>query len=136
IEITESAMMRDPETTRLVLSDLNDFGIRVAIDDFGTGYSALGTLRHYTVDTIKLDRGFTSRVDAGDGYELVMAMLRIARVYGADVVAEGIETSSQREILQNAGCSFGQGYLFAKPMEGGFFGAFALTHLVQSNGLR
>jgi EAL domain-containing protein (putative c-di-GMP-specific phosphodiesterase class I) len=119
-----------------VLSDLHALGIRVAIDDFGTGYSALGTLRQYTVDTIKLDRGFTSRVGTDDGYELIMAMLRIARVYGADVIAEGIETAAQREILQNAGCGFGQGYLFAKPMEGGFFGAFALTHLVQANRTR
>jgi diguanylate cyclase (GGDEF)-like protein len=136
IEITESAVMRNPETTRSVLADLHDLGIRVAIDDFGTGYSALGTLRHYTVDTIKLDRGFTSRIDTDDGNELVMAMLRIARVYGADVIAEGIETAVQRDVLQGAGCGFGQGYLFAKPMEGSFFGAFALTHLVQSGGGR
>ncbi len=136
IEITESAIMRNPETTRSVLSDLHDLGIRVAIDDFGTGYSALGTLRHYTVDTIKLDRSFTSRIDTDDGNELVMAMLRIAKIYGADVIAEGIETPVQRDILQGAGCGFGQGYLYAKPMEGSFFGAFALTHLVQAGGGR
>jgi diguanylate cyclase (GGDEF)-like protein len=136
IEITESAIMRNPETTRSVLSDLHNLGIRVAIDDFGTGYSALGTLRHYPVDTIKLDRSFTSRIDTDDGNELVMAMLRIAKIYGADVIAEGIETAVQRDILQGAGCGFGQGYLYAKPMAGSFFGAFALTHLVQAGGGR
>ena len=115
---------------------LQEFGIRVAVDDFGTGYSALGALRHYPVDTIKIDRGFTSRIETDDGKELVLALMRIARVYGADVVAEGIETTPQREILQAANCGFGQGYLFAKPMDGSFFGAYALTHLVQGGAGR
>jgi len=136
LEITESAVMRDPEMTRSVLNQLQELGIRVAVDDFGTGYSALGALRHYPVDTIKIDRGFTSRIETDDGKELVLALMRIARVYGADVVAEGIETTPQREILQAANCGFGQGYLFAKPMDGSFFGAYALTHLVQGGAGR
>ncbi len=132
IEITESAVMRNPEITRQVLSELQDLGIRIAIDDFGTGYSALGVLRHYQVDTIKIDRGFTMRLDTSDGKELVLALLKIARIYGADVVAEGVETVAQADILRAAGCGFVQGYLFAKPMDGGFFGAYALTHLVEN----
>jgi diguanylate cyclase (GGDEF)-like protein len=132
IEITESAAMRNPEMTRSVLDELRELGVRVAIDDFGTGYSALGALRHYAVDTIKIDRGFTSRLETDDGGELVMALLRIAQAYGADVVAEGIETVAQRDILEARGCGFGQGFLFAKPMDGSFFGAYALTHLVQN----
>jgi EAL domain-containing protein (putative c-di-GMP-specific phosphodiesterase class I) len=134
IEITESAAMRNPQMTRSVLEELRELGVRVAIDDFGTGYSALGALRHYAVDTIKIDSGFTSRLDTDDGSELVMALLRIAQAYGADVVAEGIETIAQRDILEARGCGFGQGYLFAKPMDGSFFGAYALTHLVQNGG--
>lgn len=133
IEITESAVMRNLEITRSVLSELHALGIRVAIDDFGTGYSALGALRHYTVDTIKIDRGFTSRIDTADGGELVQALLRIAHVYGAEVIAEGIETTAQCEALRQNNCGFGQGYLFAKPMDGSFFGAYALTHLVQAD---
>ena len=134
IEITESAAMRNPEMTRSMLDELRELGVRVAIDDFGTGYSALGALRHYAVDTIKIDSGFTSRLETDDGNELVMALLRIAHAYGADVVAEGIETTAQREILESRGCGFGQGFLFAKPMDGRFFGAYALTHLVQNGG--
>ena len=130
LEITESAVMRSPELTRTVLGELQDIGIRVALDDFGTGYSALGALRHYSVDTIKIDRDFTNRLDTDDGRELVLALLKIARIYGAAVVAEGVETSAQQEILQEAGCDFGQGYLFAKPMAGSLLGAYALTHLV------
>jgi predicted signal transduction protein with EAL and GGDEF domain len=131
LEITESAVMRSPELTSNVLGELQDIGIRVALDDFGTGYSALGALRHYSVDTIKIDRDFTKRLDTDDGRELVLALLKIARIYGAAVVAEGVETAAQQEILQQAGCDYGQGYLFAKPMGGSLFGAYALTHLVE-----
>jgi diguanylate cyclase (GGDEF)-like protein len=132
IEITESAAMRNTEVTRAVLSELQELGIRVAIDDFGTGYSALGALRDYQVDMIKIDRGFTARIDTPDGKELVLAMLKIARIYGAEVVAEGVETTVERDILRRYNCGFGQGYLFAKPMDGSFFGAYALTHLVET----
>jgi diguanylate cyclase (GGDEF)-like protein len=132
IEITESAVMRNPEVTRAVLTELQELGIRVAIDDFGTGYSALGALRDYPVDMIKIDQGFTQRVDTADGQELVLAMLKIARIYGADVVAEGVETAAQRDFLRRHNCGYVQGYLFAKPMDGSFFGAFALTHLVET----
>ena len=133
IEITESAVMRNPEVTRSVLTELQELGIRIAIDDFGTGYSALGALRDYQVDMIKIDRGFTARVDTEDGRELVLAMLKIARIYGADVVAEGVETVVERDFLRRSACGYGQGYLFAKPMDGSFFGAFALTHLVETD---
>jgi diguanylate cyclase (GGDEF)-like protein len=132
LEITESAVMRNPELTRAVLGKFHDFGIRVALDDFGTGYSALGALRHYTVDTIKIDREFTARLDTEDGRELVLALLKIARIYGAAVVTEGIETAAQCDMLHAMGCDFGQGYLFAKPMDGSLFGAYALTHLVEA----
>ncbi|MBV8889837.1 MAG: EAL domain-containing protein [Alphaproteobacteria bacterium] len=131
VEITESAVMRNAEVTRTALTELQDLGIRIAIDDFGTGYSSLSTLRHYSVDTIKIDAGFTSRLDTADGMELVMALLMIARIYGAEIVAEGIETTSQRDVLRASGCGFGQGYLFARPMDGRSFGAYALTHLVE-----
>jgi len=134
VEITESAMMRNVETTRMVIAELQDLGIRVAIDDFGTGYSSLSTLRQYAVDTIKIDAGFISRLDTADGRELVMALLTIARIYGAEIVAEGIETTVQRDILRASACGFGQGYLFARPMDGRSFGAYALTHLVERDG--
>ena len=131
IEITESTVMRDPEVTRAVLDDLQDLGIRVALDDFGTGYSALGALRYYSLDTIKIDRDFTARLDTASGREMMLALLKISRIHDALVVAEGIETGAQRDFLRAAGCDFGQGYLFARPMAGSFFGAYALTHLVE-----
>jgi len=135
MELTESAFMRSPELARRVLGQLRDLGIRVALDDFGTGYSALGALRQYAVDTIKIDCDFTARLDTPDGRELVLALMKIARIYGADVVAEGVETVTQRDTLREAGCGFAQGFLFAKPMDGRFFGAYALTHLVATGGV-
>ena len=135
LEITESAVMRNPEITRAVLGELHDLGIRVALDDFGTGYSALGALRHYRVDTIKIDRDFTNRLDTADGRELMLALLKIARIYGAAVITEGVETVAQRDMLREANCGFGQGYLFARPMDGSCFGAYALTHLVEGSAI-
>jgi diguanylate cyclase (GGDEF)-like protein len=130
LEITESAIMRNPDVTRTVLGELQHIGIRVGLDDFGTGYSALGALRHYRVDMIKIDGGFTGRLDTEDGRELVAVLLRIARIYGAAVVAEGVESAEQQTLLQALGCDFAQGYLFARPMDGALFGAYALARLV------
>ncbi len=132
LEITESAVMRNPQVTRTVLAEMQKIGIRVALDDFGTGYSALGALRHYSVDMIKIDRDFTARLDTEDGRELIQALLSIARIYGAAVVAEGVETPAQRQLLRSLDCDYGQGYLFAKPMDGSAFGAFVLTHLAEN----
>jgi len=90
LEITESAVMRNPEVTRTVLGELRDLGIRIALDDFGTGYSALGALRHYSVDTIKIDRDFTTRLDTRRS-ELVLVLLKIARIYGAASSRKGLK---------------------------------------------
>lgn len=128
LEITESTAMRNPAAARAVIAQLRELGIRVALDDFGTGYSALGALRRYAIDTVKIDREFTRGLDTPDGRDLLTALVKIARIYDAAVVAEGIETVGQCEILREAGCDFGQGLLFAQPMEGSRFGTYALTH--------
>lgn len=130
IEITETTFMRNSETTRQVIEELHRFGIRIAIDDFGTGYSSLGTLRHYPVETIKIDTGFVAQIGTPDGDKLAQALLNIARMYGAAVVAEGVETPAQRDFLRENGCDFAQGHLFAKPMDAALLGTFALTRLV------
>jgi diguanylate cyclase (GGDEF)-like protein len=129
IEITETTFMRNSDTTRLVLKELHRLGICIAIDDFGTGYSSLGTLRHYPVDTIKIDTGFIGQIGTADGEKLAQALLNIARMYGASVVAEGVETAAQHDFLREVGCDFGQGHLFARPMDAAMLGTFALTRL-------
>ena len=129
IEITETTFMRNSDTTRLVLNELHRMGICIAIDDFGTGYSSLGTLRHYPVDTIKIDTGFIGQIGTPDGEKLAQALLNIARMYGASVVAEGVETTAQYDFLRELGCDFGQGHFFARPMDAAMLGTFALTRL-------
>lgn len=127
IEITETTFMRNSETTRLVLGELHRLGIRIAIDDFGTGYSSLSTLRHYPVDTIKIDTGFIGQIGTPDGEKLAQALLNIARMYGATVVAEGVENAAQCEFLRDVACDFGQGHFFARPMDATMLGTHALT---------
>jgi diguanylate cyclase (GGDEF)-like protein len=133
LEISETAFMRNPETTRAVLAELDGLGIHIAIDDFGTGYSALKTLRHYPVDTIKIDAEFIAQIGTAEGEERTRTLLNIARTYDAAIIAEGIETPAQRDFLKAGGCGYGQGYLFAEPMDGALLGAYALTRTAHAN---
>ncbi|MGE0799624.1 MAG: putative bifunctional diguanylate cyclase/phosphodiesterase [Lautropia sp.] len=116
LEITEGTIMsrEDPEE---LLRRLRDLGIRLAIDDFGVGYSSLGNLRRFPVDVLKIDRSFTSGIPADeDNLALVRTILALARGLGLKVIAEGIETATQRETLIAEGCLEGQGYLFGRPL--------------------
>jgi EAL domain-containing protein (putative c-di-GMP-specific phosphodiesterase class I) len=117
IEVTESTAMADRETGFRALRDLSAEGLRVAIDDFGTGYSSLDQLRRMPVDVIKVDRSFVRAMSDGDSdRELVAAVVGMGRALRLTVVAEGIETDEQAEVLRELGCNFGQGFLFARPL--------------------
>lgn len=116
LEVTESALLEDAATTSSILSELRDAGFGIAIDDFGTGYSSLAYLKQLPATGIKIDRAFTSQLPDPHDLSVVMAILAIADTYGLDVVAEGIETPSQAEVLKQLGCQHGQGYHFARPM--------------------
>jgi EAL domain-containing protein (putative c-di-GMP-specific phosphodiesterase class I) len=117
LEITESAMMRDEAMMVTRLADLRDVGVRLAIDDFGTGYSSLGRLSRLPVDTLKIDRSLVTEIDASpSGGALVSAAVAVAHSLGLRVVAEGIETPSQRAALEGLGCDEGQGFLLAHPL--------------------
>ncbi|WP_107667909.1 GGDEF domain-containing response regulator [Cyanothece sp. BG0011] len=118
LEITESSMMQDLQTTQFLLGELWKRGIKLSIDDFGTGYSSLSQLQNFPVNTLKIDRSFLKNVDENsDNLGLVPVILSIAEVMTMDVVAEGIETSEQLEQLRKLGCHFGQGFFFAKPLD-------------------
>jgi EAL domain-containing protein (putative c-di-GMP-specific phosphodiesterase class I) len=90
--------------------------IRVAVDDFGTGYSSLAYLRRLAVNTLKIDRSFIGELHDSQGLAIVEAVIGLARSLGMDVVAEGVETPAQLEVLRERGCHLIQGYLFARPM--------------------
>jgi diguanylate cyclase (GGDEF)-like protein/PAS domain S-box-containing protein len=117
LEITETTLVRDVESTVAAFRALKTLGIRLAIDDFGTGYSSLSYLRQFPIDTLKIDRSFVAALDDGaDSNALVRSILDLSETLRLDTVAEGIETDEQRRALESLGATRGQGYLFARPM--------------------
>ncbi len=117
LEITESLVVQDIETTRITLAALKAVGVQIAIDDFGTGYSVLTHLKSLPVDTLKIDRSFVRDLgnNAGD-LAIVRAVIALADAFGLAVVAEGVETSAAAEILLRHGCFRAQGFLLSRPL--------------------
>jgi diguanylate cyclase (GGDEF)-like protein len=119
LEITETVVMENIETATHTLEQLRALGVELSIDDFGTGYSSLSYLQRFPVSTLKIDRSFVSRMTESDGTaEIVRTIMKLAQNLGMDVVAEGVETESQRAQLNAFECEFGQGYFFSKPIDG------------------
>jgi diguanylate cyclase (GGDEF)-like protein/PAS domain S-box-containing protein len=117
LEITESLVLRDDESVYSTLAELRQLGVQIAIDDFGTGYSSLSYLRHMPVDVLKIDKSFIDdMVSSKQQRALVAAIVHLAETLDLRVVAEGVEEHAHRVLLSGMGCSFGQGYLFARPL--------------------
>ncbi len=117
LEITESMAMEDVDMVLAVLSDIRATGATVAIDDFGTGFSSLSQLRQLQVERLKIDRAFVNEAQAGSaGSSIASMVVNLGRTLGMRVLAEGIETEEQAQMLTALGCHEGQGYLFARPM--------------------
>lgn len=116
LEITEKTAMDDVERTKQVLRELRDIGVYVSIDDFGTGFSSLSYLNVFPLTNLKIDTSFVSDVAEKDGsVPIVSAFINLARDLNLDVVAEGVETEMQYNVLRRLGCTKFQGYFFAKP---------------------
>jgi len=115
IELTETLAMSDVAATEQTMSQLRDLGVKLSIDDFGTGYSSLSYLRRFPVDTLKIDQSFVKTMDA-ENFAIVKTIVGLARNLDLKVVAEGVETANQHQLLALAGCESAQGYLFAEPM--------------------
>jgi EAL domain-containing protein (putative c-di-GMP-specific phosphodiesterase class I) len=119
VEITESLFMRNAEEVRTILKGLSRLGARVTIDDFGTGYSSLGYIRHFSVNALKIDRAFLSDFAASSqNVAIVRAVITMCRGLGIGVIAEGVETQEQLEILRKLHCDEYQGFLFSPPVSG------------------
>lgn len=117
LEITESALVGDVEGAVATLRALREKGYRIALDDFGTGYSALGYLRRFPFDTLKIDRSFVSDiVDEGESRVIVETILAMARALGMTAVAEGVERQEEAEMLRARGCAVLQGFLVSRPL--------------------
>ncbi len=127
VEITESALMKDPESARGVLQQLRDLGVELAIDDFGTGYSSLAYLRRLPVDCLKVDRSFVAELADGHA-EIASAVIALAGNLDLRTVAEGVETVEQAEELTRLGATYLQGFSLAQPMTGGRTAAWFAAH--------
>ena len=116
LELTEGAFIADSQRAVAVLTQIRSLGVQVALDDFGTGYSSLAYLSSYPVDALKIDKTFTDWVTVDDlQRRLVEAVIRLGEILSLRVVAEGIETEEQRDILLELGCRYGQGFLLGRP---------------------
>lgn len=116
LEITETMLMQDLAQTIDVLQELSEFGVKLAVDDFGTGYSSLAYLKRFPIDSLKIDGSFVRDLETGSENEaIVQAILALAKTLKLKVVAEGVETSDQAMLLDQIGCSFMQGFWFARP---------------------
>jgi diguanylate cyclase (GGDEF)-like protein len=116
-EITETALIRNPEAAEQTLLALEALGVGVALDDFGTGYSSLASLKRFSLQSIKLDRSFISDMTPGSrDAAIIGSLVTMADSLGLGVVAEGVETSGQCEQLRGMGCEVAQGYLFGRPV--------------------
>ena len=117
LEITESAIMDDPERALSTLEHLHAMGFKLSIDDFGTGYSSLSYLRRLPARQLKIDRSFVRDLDSSlDAQAIVEAVVRLAHALGLKVVAEGVERAEQVEMLQRLDCDIAQGYYFSRPI--------------------
>ncbi|MDR7000220.1 EAL domain-containing protein [Neobacillus niacini] len=114
LEITES-LMQDPEFTIPILRKLKSLGVRLSIDDFGTGYSSLSYLKHFPIDSLKIDQSFIKEIQNDDGI-IVKTIIDMASHLNVSVVAEGIENQEQLDFLSNLNCSTGQGFYFSHPL--------------------
>jgi diguanylate cyclase (GGDEF)-like protein len=118
LEITESVVMENAELATNTLLQLRKLGVHLSIDDFGTGYSSLSYLHRFPVNTLKIDRSFIGRMAKGDeNSEIVRTICTLANNLGMEVVAEGVETREQLELLRSLRCEYGQGYFFSKAID-------------------
>jgi EAL domain-containing protein (putative c-di-GMP-specific phosphodiesterase class I) len=118
LELTESLLLRHDDRVLAEMRALTDLGVRIAIDDFGTGYSSLSYLREFPISILKIDKSFIDELGhSTQQYALVDGITHLADTLGMTVIAEGVENTSQRDLLVSMGCPLGQGYLFARPVD-------------------
>jgi len=116
-EITESALMKEPQKLIGTLKTLRSLGSQILIDDFGTGYSSLSYLNQMPVNTLKIDRAFVRDIGTDTPHQpIINAVIDMARTLHLSTVAEGVETAAQAALLQDLGCDFGQGFFYSKPV--------------------
>ncbi|HYD33599.1 MAG TPA: EAL domain-containing protein [Methylophilaceae bacterium] len=136
LELTESVLMKDAETSRSILQSLKEIGVRIAIDDFGTGYSSLNYLNQFPIDVLKIDQSFVRDIAIGEGNGVIVsAVINMGTSLKQKVIAEGIETDEQLAFLNEHACHEGQGYLLCKPLSAAELEKLFFTRETQRAGL-
>ncbi|MCG6658792.1 EAL domain-containing protein [Halomonas campisalis] len=129
LEITESAIMQEPEQAACRLDTLRQAGLRIAVDDFGTGYSSLAQLKRLPVQELKIDKSFILKLDENADDEIIVrSTIELGHNLGLEIVAEGVETEASRVLLTRLGCDILQGYLFSHPLSASQFCAWKAAH--------
>ncbi|MFP4651979.1 MAG: putative bifunctional diguanylate cyclase/phosphodiesterase, partial [Phormidium sp.] len=129
LELTETSLVREPETSVRILNQLKALGVSIAIDDFGTGFSSLSYLQRFPFDMLKIDRCFVAAIHRHRKNAIITeAVIEMAHKIGLTAIAEGIETPEERACLQQLGCDQGQGYFFHRPLA-----AIELSQLLRSS---
>jgi diguanylate cyclase (GGDEF)-like protein/PAS domain S-box-containing protein len=130
LEITESMVMHNPDRMIPVLGSIKKMGVRLAIDDFGTGYSSLGQIKHFPIDTLKVDRSFIRNIPRDtEDKAITEAILAMGKTLSLTIVAEGVETQEQMDFLRERSCDEMQGYYFSKPVTPERFAELLRTHV-------
>jgi EAL domain-containing protein (putative c-di-GMP-specific phosphodiesterase class I) len=132
LELTESALLDEGETTNASITGVKELGVQIALDDFGTGYSSLSHLRRFPIDILKIDRSFVEGIDTEDQGEraLVRSIINLAHSLNLETVAEGVERPEQLVRLRALGARLGQGFYWSKAVE-----ADALTAILRRGSL-
>jgi diguanylate cyclase (GGDEF)-like protein/PAS domain S-box-containing protein len=137
LEITESIVMDNIESTSSTLKKLRALGVELSIDDFGTGYSSLSYLHRLPIDALKIDRSFVSRIgENNENKEIVRTIIMLAQNLGMGVIAEGVEKKEQLDLLRELGCQSVQGFLVSRPLDADSADRFILSSLSQMGGLQ
>jgi diguanylate cyclase (GGDEF)-like protein len=116
LEITESAVLFDAHETMAKLREIRPIGVRIALDDFGTGYSSLALIKDLPLDAIKIDQSFVRHLEQGANKHLIQVVVAIGSALGLEIIAEGVESQAERDVLASLGCTHMQGYYYARPM--------------------
>jgi EAL domain-containing protein (putative c-di-GMP-specific phosphodiesterase class I) len=135
LEVTESGVMQRPDIAIATLRALRRIGVRVAVDDFGTGYSSLSYLQQFAIDTLKIDRSFVRSLSESSAARpvetgILKAIVALGRHLGLELVAEGVETVVQRDVLSDLGCDVVQGYLYSRPIPADELGRLLVAGVV------
>jgi diguanylate cyclase (GGDEF)-like protein len=118
LEVTETAMMHEPDSVVARMTKLKSLGVRLSVDDFGTGYSSLSSLRRFPIDVLKIDRSFVeSSSNSPEDASVVQTLVSLGRTLGLEIVAEGVELASQLDAVREAGCNSAQGFLLGRPLD-------------------